>query len=550
VRDPSEKVIRHEGPTDPEPTWPHPPRYWWLRRIILASLLLALGLAGVRALWSWEATRRLDRELEPIIALGEPVSGPMMDQPPVPDGENGALLYLKAMTVIGTDSPSTSAMDFPDYPPFPPRWHRMEAKSVATNGEVFRLVREARRFSRFDWGTRVTAPSYAVATPSPIRVRHLANLLRDAALHAHVHGDDIEALERVRDLRHLAAAIDAPPGLLLNHLVGGGIDAAGIYRVEIVTPDLAIAPEGADPHTAVTSGAGATRAAGRPATRGQVRALIAELLDERDQLRKVRRSFIAERAASLDTAEWFGSRAPLLRPMFRLDAVRLVRANNTLIAASTLPNSQAVKMALSAEPLLQGESRQIPGVFSAGVRAAPGAPAKPPPVDHTRILSTNVIGANLGRSIEADIRTRMERRLAAVALAFRLYRVDHGDRFPPSLEALVPQYLPQVPVDPAAPNGRPLRYLVIKGGLPDGEDRPIVYSVGTDGVDSTSEVGPARSGLPNQPVYDYCRGVDQWRDLKRWAPPPSPAQEAEEARQELIAQPILDALGAATRPAR
>jgi hypothetical protein len=538
---------------DAEPTWPDPARYWWLKRLAMASLLLAFGLAGLRAFWGREATRRLGRELEPIIALGEPVSGPAMNPPPLPDAENGALLYLKAMAAFGTDSPSTSAMDFPEYPPFPPRWHKMEDKSVATNGEVFRLVREARRFGRFDWGTRMTAPSYAIAAPTPIKVRHMAALVLDAALHAHVHGDDFEALARVRDLRHLAAAIDAPPGFLRNHLVGEGIDAVTLCRLEIITPELTIAPEGDDPPmpatSPVTSRTGATQPAARPATREQVRALIAELLDESDQLRNLRRSFVVERAASLDTADWFGSRAPLLRPMFQLDAVRMVRADNTLIAAATLPNSPAVNNALSAEPLLKGELRQIAAVFSP-VRAAPGARAKFPPVDHTRILSTHVIGANLARSIEVDMRVRMERRLAAAALAARLYRLDHAGQFPPSLEALVPAYLPQVPIDPAAPDGRPLKYLIIKGGLPDGGDRPIVYSVGTDGTDRTAEVGPGKAGLPNQPVYDYCRGVDQWRDLKRWAPPRTPAEEAEEDRQERVAQRMQDALDAATPPPR
>ena len=553
MRDPSEKVTRREGATDPEPTWPHPPRYWWLRRIGLTSLLLAFGLSGIRAVWGWEAKRRLDRELEPILALGEPVSGRMMDPLPVPDPENGALLYLKAMTAIGTDSPAASAMDYPGYPPFPARWHKMEDKSVATNSEVFRLVRQARGYSRFDWGLRVSTPSSSAAIPHLNKARHIANIVGDAALHAHVHGDDAEALERVRDLRHAARALEGPPHFLVNHSVSVGIQAITLYRLQVIAPDLAVAPEADDaPTPGATPPPARQPGTARPATRAQVRALIGELLDERGQLDDLRRAMVFERAASVDIAGWFGDKASLLRPMFKLDAVRLVRAGNARVAASTLPNSPAVTRALGPPPPPR-TSLQLPALANRGVWRNVvwmPVPAKQSAVDYTRILSTDVVGSNAGIAIEQDIRVRMERRLTAVALAVRLYRVDHGERFPPSLEALVPQYLPQVPVDPAAPNGRPLRYLVMKGGLPDGGDRSIVYSVGTDGVDSTAEVGPVRAGLPNQPVYDYCRGVDQWRDLKRWAPPPTPAQEAEEARQELIAQPVLDALDAATRPAR
>src|SRR5688572_15914767 len=102
---------------DIEPTGPCPPRYWWLRRLGAASLALVAGLAGVHVFWGGEATRRLGRELELIIARGEPVSASSMNAPPVPDAENGALLYLKAMSVIGTDSPASSAMEYSGYPP-------------------------------------------------------------------------------------------------------------------------------------------------------------------------------------------------------------------------------------------------------------------------------------------------------------------------------------------------------------------------------------------------------------------------------------------------
>ena len=530
-----------ESASAPEPTWPDPPRYWWLKRLTASVLLLTVALAAVRYAWGREAKRRLGRELEPIIAAGEPVSGPGMNPPPVPDAENGALLYLKAMTVFGTDSPAASSMEYPDHPPFPPRWHKMEDKSVATNWQVLSLVRKARGYSRFDWGIRVTTPSYAVAIPILNKARHLANLVGDAGLHAHVHGDDFEAIERVRDLRHAAAAIDGPPGFLVNHLVRVGIEALAIYRLEVMAPELTIAPDGDNDTPAPASTLGATQPSRRPATRAQVRALIAELLDERDQLRDSRRSLVSERAASLDLVEWLGSRGALLRPMFDLDAVRLARAGAALAKASTLPNSQAVKESLAAEPLLQ-QPRQVVTPVGPGARPPAGGAATQPVVDYTRILSTDVALTNFGRAIEQDIRVRMERRLAAVSLAVRLYRVDRAGAFPPSLEALVPKYLPQVPVDPAAADGRPLRYLIVKGGLPGGGDRPIVYSVGTDGLDRTAEAGPDKAGLPPQPQYGYWNGPDQWRDLTRWTPPRTAAEDAEDARQEQMAKPILDAL--------
>ncbi len=53
-------------------------------------------------------------------------------------------------------------------------------------------------------------------------------------------------------------------------------------------------------------------------------------------------------------------------------------------------------------------------------------------------------------------------RLAMVAIALWLYRHEHG-RYLENLQALVPRYLPQVPLDPF--DGRPLRYQHLKSGF-------------------------------------------------------------------------------------
>jgi hypothetical protein len=106
--------------------------------------------------------------------------------------------------------------------------------------------------------------------------------------------------------------------------------------------------------------------------------------------------------------------------------------------------------------------------------------------------------------------------MAAVSLAARLYQAEHG-KWPPTPEALVPKYLPEVPRDALAPGAQPLRYVLIPGGRPDGADRPLVYSVGEDGVDDTA-AGTAKP--PAVPNYSWARAADQWRDLSRWPPPP------------------------------
>jgi hypothetical protein len=136
--------------------------------------------------------------------------------------------------------------------------------------------------------------------------------------------------------------------------------------------------------------------------------------------------------------------------------------------------------------------------------------------------------------IEYDMKARADRRLSAAALAIRLYQADHAGRFPPSLEALVPAYLPFLPVDPFDPNGKPLRYVILPGALPGRGDRQLVYSVGMDGTDDTATRGAAT--VPAVPCFSYVKGPDVWVDLVRWAPPLTPEQQAAEDAAEKAAQ--------------
>ncbi|MDR3707263.1 MAG: hypothetical protein P4L33_03105 [Capsulimonadaceae bacterium] len=65
-------------------------------------------------------------------------------------------------------------------------------------------------------------------------------------------------------------------------------------------------------------------------------------------------------------------------------------------------------------------------------------------------------------------------RFLETQLALRAYFVDHG-RYPASLAALAPRYIPAVPNDPFADAG-PLRYRLAGA-------RYVLYSVGPDGID-------------------------------------------------------------------
>jgi len=96
--------------------------------------------------------------------------------------------------------------------------------------------------------------------------------------------------------------------------------------------------------------------------------------------------------------------------------------------------------------------------------------------------------------------------------------------------------LPFLPADPFAANGAPIRYVILPGGLPDGRDRPLVYSVGLDGTDDTLTRGAAT--VPRVPCISYMKGPDIWVDLVRWTPPLTPEQQAAEDAAEKAAAAI------------
>ena len=90
-----------------------------------------------------------------------------------------------------------------------------------------------------------------------------------------------------------------------------------------------------------------------------------------------------------------------------------------------------------------------------------------------------------------------ELRLLIVELALSSYAADHGGH-PESLAALVPDYLPAVPADPLAPDGRALTYVPQEKGYQ-------LYSLGQNGVDDGGAPIPQdpATGMVDRSVGDY-----------------------------------------------
>jgi hypothetical protein len=91
-----------------------------------------------------------------------------------------------------------------------------------------------------------------------------------------------------------------------------------------------------------------------------------------------------------------------------------------------------------------------------------------------------------------DLRFHAHVQLARIALAVERYRLATGGEPPAQLEALVPRFLEQVPIDPF--DGWPIRYRRLEPGY-------LLYSVDTDGQDNG---GRERSEVKSGEPFDWC----------------------------------------------
>lgn len=95
-----------------------------------------------------------------------------------------------------------------------------------------------------------------------------------------------------------------------------------------------------------------------------------------------------------------------------------------------------------------------------------------------RYVATNLAPGFSSRHVSvAELRAHQV--LTAAAVAVRLYRLDHAGAFPPSLDALVPKYLPAAPADPTASAEAGALAIRYRGDGPD----PIVWACGPNGRD-------------------------------------------------------------------
>ena len=260
-------------------------------------------------------------------------------------------------------------------------------------------------------------------------LRALASFERDRVVALARQGRRGEALRHVGRIRSLGLALQADAETVVEWLVGMGIEQVGLAILYELAPHLEIGD----------------------LARAELSKLARELADTRDLLPRRLSSLDGELALkSADLDDVVDNANFVMRPMLRGNVARAT--------AYLLSHRQAVAKAPTL-PALR-ESFEPPAWLDDG-----------------SIWSTpaSLFAGDMRPYDTTYFRHVASRRMTAVAVAAAGYRVERG-RLPATLSDLVPDYLTEVPVDPMAVEA-PLKLGVSQDG------RPIVYSVGEDGVD-------------------------------------------------------------------
>jgi len=436
----------------PSPEKPRKRR--WLRRVLVAALVLVAVGVLLYVLWSLRTRYGLEAEIARLRAAGEPVTLEELWPPEIePESENAALLYQQADNLfkkngfeafeksVGTD------VSWDD----PGSWSEETVATVRQMveqcDEALALVRRAAHMDRcrFDpkWGWPATTPIYHYAM-----LRQAARALYwSAALKLH-DGDADGALEEARDAFLTSRAV-ATERTLIGLLVQLAIIQTGLGEAQSVLAESTPRPE-------------------------LLRSFLADAEQTRAALRQhLVDAFKGERVAAL------ASMAELL------DAVDLLPAASRRAA----PPPPRASLAWLGRPVIGG---MVMGYLDTVTRAIEFGRANwveaQPSMDtlqsdaarwrthylrnRSRVLAALAVPAWVSAK-KAETRAEAALAVAEVAMALKLYQGEHGE-YPESLDALSGAFLPVVPTDPFT--DKPLVYVRRDGGF-------LVYSVGPNGKD-------------------------------------------------------------------
>jgi hypothetical protein len=440
---------------------PKASRRWgrWIGFSILGLVVLAIG---GHAFWGWWEEKKLGEEVAALRAKGEPMLAEELVNRPVADGENAAIMLREAGELVDQTSKDWEEFDLLWLGlPLTEKEMGVVQRVVEQDRSALKKLREARVKKGVDWQLDPLRPILS-DIPDLREQKPLASVATAAMLLEHQRGNDREVVKLARGLLAQSSAVEQMPAGLIPHLVGIGISSMTCDALFEIVADLKI-------------GNGNGEVSGQ-----ELKNLIHALLDERSLIEGQRLAIRVERANQVRGAQSLRSMVPVQgarqqkgisimeyvgRPLLLKDGRLLLReTSETMKAADESANWPEFHDKIRERVKQRMAMRQS-----------------------VRHMYLAMMGGALDKPVENTFRAVTARRLAAVALAMRLYASEHDGRLPGRLEELTPGYLPQVPVDGLA-RGKKISFVAETG-------RPRVYSVGENGTDEGGSDAPRRKDV-------------------------------------------------------
>ena len=436
-------------------------RPWRIARVVVLSLGLPL-LA--HAAWGWHADRALTRRVDALRARGErilPIDfSPKQTMPVLP---NAAPDLRAAAAIADDDSEEASSASWASTtrPVDPRAWPYLKRANDWFEPAI-RRVERAQAKPVCDWEHRIPSPALNLLLPELNGLRATQLVLVTSAMVEHRDGRDDRVVRRLGQILYLGNTCARTPAMVA-HLIALGTNASAATQVEALGHELRIGTAPGE------------------ASADDVRKLIATLLDETTIQSGFETGMQADRMVYLDSI------APREDGEKRLGAVSyyFVRPWLDGEGLANLDRSTTVVDAIRGTadwPTAKGNLNALP------VNSLRG-----------RFFGSFDLHDGMRRTTETHFLMLTDRRLAATALAIRLYQVDHDGARPQRLDELMPKYLPKIPLDAMAAGGQPIKY------LPRAE-HPVLYSVGRNGADDAAD----ESAMPNA-----FGEIDEWERLDR-----------------------------------
>lgn len=473
------------------PSSPVPPRRRWLRRLLVALLILVGLPTGYYFYANWSLQSDIAQAIAETDALDPRWRYEDMeaDSKTYPDAENSALHILKVKRLIGRGAWPSSQKDYGPIFDQLPATARLNSQQIELLRECFDKIPEglieARKLKDMPHGRIPVAwdPSGIwVMLPDHQDVRIIADLLQHDAMWQAEFGDPDAALEICHALANASRAV-ADDTFIISVVIRQSCDWLLVQTVERIL----------------------AQGQARDARLKQMQALVRAEYDdlhrqwitavrgERAEFHRFYEPMILGKMRWLQMAESLRMRVGWEDQLNHYLPIRLIkdypqhlRRRNELVAAARLPMpEQLEQFAILDQKVDRSDERKA--------MLASVLPLLPP--EMTEFCS-------------AHFRCHAILRAAAAALACERYRLKH-DCWPDSLVELVKAgLLDAVPVDPF--DGQPLRLARRKDGI-------TIYSIGQDKQDNAGNIDrnhPTPSGVDV--------GLQLWDPLYRRQPPRPP----------------------------